>query len=274
MESSQKANIFEYRGDNLDSYIDSGVGVLNFKSRVFQLSVDFALQSILFERIRIAAESDDISVLLIISGHSALGEEKSFDFLRGVVNSRDGIEDVSLHGDIDPVTALSRIDSALNRFIMTVLQYNKFVIAAVRGSVVTEFLGTILAGDYRIASNDTVFSFPHMKWGLPPRGATGFLLPRYIGYARAKEILLQGKPLDATKAKELNLLDAIVPVDSFEEKCLEIARGFTKLPSNIISKTKKLLASNIKELEDYLKLESELTNIYQVRLPQEFDIKK
>ena len=268
-EADEKA--FDFHSDALDSYTESGVGVIHFKDKVFEMSVDFALQSILFERIRIAAESNEIKVLLMMSGHSAVGEKKSYQFLKGVVNSRDGIEDSDFQADIDPVMALSRVDSTLNQYILTMLQYNKFVVSAVRGSVVTEFLGTILAGDYRIASEDTVFSFPHLKWGLPPRGAVGYLLPRYIGYARAKEILLQGKSIDAIRAKKLNLVDIIIPEESFERKCLEIAKEFTELPSNVISMTKKLLASNIKELEEYLKLESELTNIYQVKLPSELN---
>ncbi|MEE9553874.1 MAG: enoyl-CoA hydratase/isomerase family protein [candidate division Zixibacteria bacterium] len=263
--------IFDFHGDTLDSYTESGVGVIHFKDKVFEMSVDFALQSILFERIKIAAESKEIKVLLMISGHSAVGEEKNYRFLKGVVDSRDGVENSDFQADIDPVMALSRVDSTLNQFILTMLQYNKFVISAVRGSVVTEFLGTILAADYRIASEDTVFSFPHLKWGLPPRGATGYLLPRYLGFAKAKELLLRGKPVDAPTAKQINLLDIIIPAESFEERCLEIAKGFTDIPSNVISMTKKLFASNIKELEEYLRLESELTNVYQLKLPPELN---
>ncbi len=266
-----KEKAFEFRSDALDSYVESGVGVIHFKDKIFDMSVDFSLQSIMFERLKIAAESNEINVLLMMSGHSAVGEEKSCQFLKRVINSLDWIEDDDFHADIDPTMALSRVDSTLNQFILGIMQYNKFVISAVRGSVVTEFLGTILAGDYRIASEDTVFSFPHLKCGLPPRGAIGYLLPRYIGYAKAKEILMRGEPLDAARAKELNLLDKIIPTTSFEEKCVELAKQFTELPSSVISMTKKLLESNIKELEEYLKLESELTNVYQLKLPPDIN---
>lgn len=273
MASNAKAGSFEYKSDALESYVDSEVGVLHFKNKVFELSVDFSLQSILFERIKIASESDDIKVLLMMSSHSAVGEERSYRFLKNIVDARDGIENSGFHSDIDPLTALSRVDSTLNQFILTMLQYNKFVVAAIRGSVVSEFLGTILAADHRIVSEDTVFSFPHIRWGLPPRGAIGYLLPRYIGFAAAKRILLQGKPIDASRAEKLNLVDSIVPADSFEERCIDVAKKFTTLPANIVAKTKTLLAGNIKALQDYLKLESEMTNIYQVKLPPEFDNK-
>jgi hypothetical protein len=269
MNHHNNAENFHLESDALDSYIESEVGVVHFKDKVFELSLDFRLQSILFDRIRMASESDEIKVLLMMSGASSVGEKKNYEFLRKVVNSLEGAEDNKMPPDVDPAMALSRVDSTLNQFILGMLQYNKFVVMAIRGSVVTELLGTMLAGDYRIASEDTVFSFPYFKYGLPPRGAIGYLLPKYVGLSKAKEILLRGKSIDAAEAKELNLIDAVIPSASFEKGCLEIARQFTNLPPNVISMTKKLLASDIAEIEKYLKIESELTNIYQVKLPPE-----
>jgi 2-(1,2-epoxy-1,2-dihydrophenyl)acetyl-CoA isomerase len=232
------------------------------------MSLDFGLQSIMFDRLQIAAESDEIKVLLVMSADSAVGEKKNHQFLTRLKDSLDGKEVENFRTDVDPSLALSRVESTLNQYILAIVQYNKFVVSAVRGSVITEFLGTILAGDYKIAAENTVFSFPHFKNGLPPRGAVGFFIPRYTGLSRAKEILLQGNPIDAKRARELNLIDQVIPNDSFEEKCLEIAKKFTELPSNIIAMTKNLMFSNIKQLEEYLKLESSLTNIYQVKLPE------
>lgn len=269
MNHHKNAEGFHLESDALDSYIESEVGVIHFKDKVFELSLDFRLQSILFDRIRMAAETDEIKVLLMMSGASSVGEKKNYEFMKKVVNSLQGAEDNEMPSDVDPAMALSRVDSTLNQFIIGTLQYDKFVVMAVRGSVVTELLGTMLAGDYRIASENTVFSFPYFKYGLPPRGAMAYLLPRYVGLSKAKEILLRGKSINAAEAKELNLVDAVIPGDSFEKRCLDIAKEFTKLPPKVISMTKKLLASDIAELEKYLKLESELTNIYQVKLPPE-----
>jgi enoyl-CoA hydratase/carnithine racemase len=269
MASDLNTKNFEFKSDVLESYVDSGVGVIYFKDKVFEMSLDFALQSMLFDRLKIAAGSDEIKVLLLMSAESAVGEKKSFEFFKKLKDSLDGKEVEDFRADIDPSLALSRIDSTLNQYITAIIRYNKFIVSAVRGSVITEFLGTILAGDYRIAGENTVFSFPHFKYGLPPRGAVSFLLPKYTGLSAAKEILLQGKPIDANRARELNIVDEVIPNDSFEERCLEIAKKFTGLPSNIIAMTKELLFSNIKELEDYFKLESGLTNIYQVKLPPE-----
>ena len=273
MASNVNDKKFEFRSDALDSYIDSGVGVIHLKDKVFEMAVDFSLETILFERLKIAAVSSEIKTLLVMSNHSILSEDKDYQFLKKVIELRDETGEGDFHGTVDPITAISRVDSTLNQYILGVLQYNKFMVTAVQGSVVGQFLGTILAGDYRIASEDTVFSFPHFKYGLPPRGVIAYLLPRFIGYAKAKQILMQGKSLNAAQAKQLDLLDIIIPVESFEKKCLKIAKEFTKLPSNVISMTKKLLFSNIKELEEYIKLESELTNIYQVNLPPKPDNK-
>lgn len=166
-ESNTKA--FDFQSEALDGYLDSGVGVLHFKDKVFQMSVDFSLQSMLFEKIKIASESDDIKVLLLKCAHSVLGEEKNDQYWRCIIGLCDEGESCDFFGITDPATAVARVDSTLNQIILTMLRFDKFVISALQGSVVTDFLGATLAADYRIVSDDTVFTFPHIKYGLPPR---------------------------------------------------------------------------------------------------------
>jgi hypothetical protein len=73
MASDLNTNTFEFKSDILESYVDSGVGVIYFKDKVFEMSLDFALQSMLFDRLKIAAGSDEIKVLLLMSAESAVG---------------------------------------------------------------------------------------------------------------------------------------------------------------------------------------------------------
>ncbi|UCE65835.1 MAG: enoyl-CoA hydratase/isomerase family protein [Candidatus Zixiibacteriota bacterium] len=265
--SNKKA--FDFQSEALDSYIDSGVGVIHFKDKVFEMSVDSSLQSMLTERINIASESPEIKVLLMKSNHSILGEEKNHQYWSCIIGLCDETDSYDFYGITDPAMAVARVDSMLNQIIIKMLRFNKFVISALQGSVVTDFLGAILVADYRIVSEDTVFSFPHIKYGLPPRGGLGYILPKYVGLSRAKKILFNGEPLQATEAKRLGLVDEIVKTDEFEKKCLEIAKRYTVIPSDVLASTKKLLEFNIKELEAFFKIESELTNIYQIHLPSD-----
>ncbi|UCC78264.1 MAG: enoyl-CoA hydratase/isomerase family protein [Candidatus Zixiibacteriota bacterium] len=269
MVNGSHTKAFDFQSEALDSYIDSGVGVLHFKDKVFEMSVDFSLQSMLNERIKIASESPDIKVLLMKCNRSILGEEKNDQYWRSIIGLCDETDSHDFYGITDPAMAVARVDSMLNQIIITMLRFNKFVISALQGSVVTDFLGAILVADYRIASEDTVFSFPHIRYGLPPRGGLGYILPKYVGLSKAKEILFNGEPLPATEANRLGLVDEVVKNDEFEDKSLEIAGRYTRIPSDVLASTKKLLGFNIKELEEFFKLESELTNIYQIHLPSD-----
>jgi len=266
-ESNTKA--FDFQSEALDGCLDSGVGVLHFKDKVFEMSVDFSLQSMLFEKIKIASESDDIKVLLMKCAHSVLGEEKNDQYWRCVVGLCDEGESCDFFGITDPATAVARVDSTLNQIILTMLRFDKFVISAVQGSVVTDFLGAILAADYRIVSDDTVFTFPHVKYGLPPRGGLAYILPMYIGLLKTKQILFKGESLKADEAHRLGLVDEVIKKEEFDDRCLEIAKRFTRIPPDILACIKKLIGFNVRELEEFFKLESSLTNVYQIHLPKE-----
>jgi hypothetical protein len=262
---------FDFQSEALDSYIDSGVGVIHFKDRVFEMSVDFSLQSMLLERIKIAAESPDIKVLMMKCDPSVLGEEKNDQYWKCIIGLCDETDSCDFHGITDPTMAVARVDSTLNQIITTMLRFRKFVISALQGSVVTDFFGAILAADYRIVSSDTIFSFPHVKWGLPPRGGIGYMLPKYIGLAKAKEILFNCNPINATEAKQLGLVDEIVEISEFDAKCIDAAKKFAVLPTDVMVSTKKLLEFNCKEIEEFFKLESASTNIYQIHMPPELN---
>lgn len=85
------------------------------------------------------------------------------------------------------------------------------IIAAVNGIAVaggTEFLQ---ATDIRVAEAHAQFGLAEVKWGLAPAGGSHTRLPRQIPYARAMEMLLTGDRLDAEEAKQMGLINKVVP---------------------------------------------------------------
>ena len=248
---------FDTHSEFMDSYIDSGVGVIHLKDKVFQIATDLSLKGAFFEKTRLAGEIAEVSVLLVMSDESILGEERNSQFWRDTVESH--------KGDMQ----LSREVNALAQYIEVMCGYGKIVISAVQGSVVGAFLGAILSTDFRVVSETTVFSFPYMQYGMPPQGALAFLLPRYIGIAKAKNILLRAEPIGASQALDLGLVDRVVPSADFERSCLEFARKLTSLSTDVVGMTKRLFESSMKELCAYFKLEAELVALHKVKLPRD-----
>ena len=85
------------------------------------------------------------------------------------------------------------------------------VIAAVHGVCFTGGLELALACDFILADATARFADTHGKWGLV--GAWGMTqrLPRRIGTAAAKRMMMTARIVEAREAKELGLVDILVP---------------------------------------------------------------
>ena len=92
----------------------------------------------------------------------------------------------------------------------------KPTIAAINGLALGAGLEMALCCDLRIASERAKLGLPEIKLGLFPGGGGTQRLPRLIGKAKAKELIFLGEPISATEAKELGIVNRVVP-DALEE---------------------------------------------------------
>ncbi|HET6363684.1 MAG TPA: enoyl-CoA hydratase/isomerase family protein [Nitrospirota bacterium] len=97
------------------------------------------------------------------------------------------------------------------------------VIAAVKGETTGAGLGLALAADLRIASADTVFSFPEAQFGVPPIFGSSQRLYKTVGIGRAKELLFTGRMVDAEEALRIGLVNKVVPSDALDEEAHRLA---------------------------------------------------
>jgi len=97
------------------------------------------------------------------------------------------------------------------------------VIAAVKGETTGAGLGLALAADIRIASTDTVFSFPEARFGVPPIFGSSQRLYKTVGIGRAKELLFTGRIIDALEALRIGLVNQVVPADMLDEEANRLA---------------------------------------------------
>jgi 2-(1,2-epoxy-1,2-dihydrophenyl)acetyl-CoA isomerase len=111
-----------------------------------------------------------------------------------------------------------RMDSvltALNPAVVRVRRLPAIVVAAVHGAVAGGGLGLMNAADLVIASDDTKFNLAYTRiGGTPDLGATWYL-PRLLGERRAMELLLLSEGFDAQRARELGLVNFVVPAADF-----------------------------------------------------------
>jgi enoyl-CoA hydratase/carnithine racemase len=87
------------------------------------------------------------------------------------------------------------------------------VIAAINGVALGGGLELALLCDFRVAVDSAILGLPETSLGIiPGAGGTQFL-PRLVGMARAKELVLLGKRLTAAEALSVGLVNRVVPPD-------------------------------------------------------------
>ena len=124
-----------------------------------------------------------------------------------------------------------RIPHTANRVIELVHAIQLPVVCGVRGWAVGLGCNLALAADFTVAADDAVFWEPFVGRGFSPDSGSTWLLPRLIGLARAKEMLLLGEKVSGTDAADWGLIHrsvAAVDVDDVADKLVtRLASGPT-----------------------------------------------
>jgi enoyl-CoA hydratase/carnithine racemase len=114
-------------------------------------------------------------------------------------------------------------------------------IAAINGHCLGGGLQLALVCDYRLAAGDAVIGLPAVKECLIPSMAL-YRLPRLIGAARARELILTGEPITAARAAEYGLVDQVAPPADFVRAREACVTRFLALPATSVAVSKRLLA--------------------------------
>ncbi|WP_037317735.1 enoyl-CoA hydratase/isomerase family protein [Amycolatopsis orientalis] len=130
------------------------------------------------------------------------------------------------------------------------------VIAAVHGYAIGAGAEFAMGCDLILAAEDAVFAFPEVSLGLSVTGAASRLLPLLVGPLKAKELLLLGERVSGTRAHELGLVNAAVPVDDLMDTALDWAARIAAHPAAAATMAKRALDSGIdSSLDAALELE-------------------
>ena len=98
-----------------------------------------------------------------------------------------------------------------HRIIALLLEVQLPVVCAVRGWAAGLGCQMALASDFTVAAEDSRFWLPFVKRGFTPDSGATWLLPRLVGVARAKELLLLGRPVSGADAEAWGMIHRAVP---------------------------------------------------------------
>ncbi|RMG21577.1 MAG: enoyl-CoA hydratase [Bacteroidetes bacterium] len=151
------------------------------------------------------------------------------DELKGAVIIGAGDKAFAAGADIQELTRLSE-DEALGlslkgQAIFSSIEHcSKPIIAAVNGFALGGGCELAMACHLRIAAEHARFGQPEVKLGLIPGYGGTQRLVRYIGRAKATELLITGEMIDAKEAYRLGLVNEVTPKGALADKCMEILR--------------------------------------------------
>jgi enoyl-CoA hydratase len=129
--------------------------------------------------------------------------------------------------DIGAMATFSFADAYKGDFITrnweTIRSIRKPVIAAVSGFALGGGCELAMMCDFIIASDTARFGQPEIKLGIIPGAGGTQRLPRAVGKAKAMDLALTGRMMDALEAERAGLVSRVVPQDKLMDEALGAA---------------------------------------------------
>ena len=184
------------------------------------------------EALEQAGTDDTLRAVLITSAGD--------DFCTGadwVASNRSG-EDKPRPGSLQRRTALQA-----HRLIAVLLETQLPVVAAVRGWAAGLGCQLALAADFTVAADTSRFWLPFTRRGFTPDSGSTWLLPRLVGVARAKDLLMLGRDLSGADAASWGMIHAAVPADQVDEVAQQLLDELALSATVALGLTKRCIHS-------------------------------
>ena len=134
----------------------------------------------------------------------------------------------------------------------------KPVLAAVNGHAIGIGLSLAMQCDLRIFALGAKYGFVHVRRGVIPDAHSHWTVPRAVGFARATELLLTGRHIDADEAVAMGLANRAVPADEVLADALTVARDLAvrTAPLSVAISKRLLWSSPTLSADDVNRLET------------------
>ena len=147
----------------------------------------------------------------------------------------------------------------MHKAICAIARVQKPLICAVRGVAVGMGFSMALASDVVIASETARFSQIQKKIALPPDAGAVWFLTRYLGIAKAKELVFSARMVSAKEALELGLVARVVPDEALLSEAHALAREYVEAPTIALALAKRMFdVAPTLTLDEFMSLEGSM----------------
>jgi methylglutaconyl-CoA hydratase len=152
--------------------------------------------------------------------------------------------------DLDYLQAIGKQSAAENqddskriaKMFRKIWSYSRPMIAAVNGHALAGGCGIATLCDFTLAVPEAKFGYTEVKIGFLPAIVSVFLT-RQVGEKKARDLLLTGRVVEAQEAKEMGLVNEIVPPENLMTRAHELAETILAASPSSITRAKHLLVS-------------------------------
>jgi enoyl-CoA hydratase/carnithine racemase len=129
----------------------------------------------------------------------------------------------------------------ISRFPLEVAECEKPTLCAIQGSAIGVGVTMALPFDLRIAAEGAKLGLTFAKLGILPGLGSAHLLPRLVGRARARELVLTARVVEAAEAERIGLVNRVVPEASLAGAARELAETLAGYDPEVLAHAKRML---------------------------------
>jgi enoyl-CoA hydratase/carnithine racemase len=149
--------------------------------------------------------------------------------------------------------------TALTEAFDAIARIPKPVVAAITGYALGGGCELALACDWRVAAADAKLGQPEITLGVIPGAGGTQRLARLVGPARAKDLIMSGRFVDAGEALSMGLVDRVVPAGEVYEAAVAMVRPYVTGPALALRAAKLAVDGGLElDLASGLRWESQL----------------
>jgi methylglutaconyl-CoA hydratase len=152
--------------------------------------------------------------------------------------------------DLDMLAAITKQSPAENqedarriaKMLRRIWSFPRPMIAAVNGAAYAGGCGIATLCDFTLAVPDAKFGYTEVKIGFLPAIVSVFLT-RQIGDKRSRDLLLTGRLIEATEAREFGMVTEVVPSEHLMDRAVALAGDLIEASPSSLTRAKHLLTS-------------------------------
>ena len=214
----------------LDAVLDGGTLRLTMDRPARRNALDDTMTAALIGHLERANQDDTVRVI-VLAGRGG-------DFCAGFDLATRGTDAATRPR---PGSLQRRLPAGAHRLITLACSVQVPIVAAVSGWAAGIGLHLALAADFCVAARDARLWEPFATRGFTPDSGGTWLLPRLVGVARAKELLLLGRELSGTEAETWGLIHAAVDRSDVASRVDELAATLAAGPTVALGLTRWLV---------------------------------